>query len=188
METGGSRQVTELLVRWRQGDREALDRLVPLVYEELRHIAQHFLQRERPAKGKSLHDEFRCEFAASQVKSGRALLALGKGAEAEESLLTAIETLRPSLDAELGDVPAYYVAADANAGMGDVAASQTLETKDLSEKQKLQGKACEGYSRSMEFWRQIPNPPRISSSGFLVQSENEVASKHARCKRASQKP
>jgi RNA polymerase sigma factor (TIGR02999 family) len=48
VETGGSRQVTELLVRWRQGDRQALDALIPLVYEELRRIAQHFLQRERP--------------------------------------------------------------------------------------------------------------------------------------------
>ena len=48
METGGSRQVTELLVRWRQGDRQALDALIPLVYEELRRIAQHFLQREKP--------------------------------------------------------------------------------------------------------------------------------------------
>jgi RNA polymerase sigma factor (TIGR02999 family) len=48
VETGGSRQVTELLVRWRQGDRQALDALIPLVYEELRRIAQHFLHRERP--------------------------------------------------------------------------------------------------------------------------------------------
>jgi RNA polymerase sigma factor (TIGR02999 family) len=48
LETGGSRQVTELLVRWRKGDRHALDALIPLVYEELRHIAQHFLQREKP--------------------------------------------------------------------------------------------------------------------------------------------
>jgi len=48
LETGGSRQVTELLVRWRKGDRQALDALIPLVYEELRRIAQHFLQREKP--------------------------------------------------------------------------------------------------------------------------------------------
>ncbi|GAC1638131.1 MAG: hypothetical protein NVS9B14_18490 [Candidatus Acidiferrum sp.] len=48
METGGSRQVTELLVRWRKGDRQALDALIPLVYQELRRIAQHFLQREKP--------------------------------------------------------------------------------------------------------------------------------------------
>jgi RNA polymerase sigma factor (TIGR02999 family) len=36
------------LVRWRGGDREALDALLPLVYEELRRIAQHYLRNERP--------------------------------------------------------------------------------------------------------------------------------------------
>jgi RNA polymerase sigma factor (TIGR02999 family) len=39
--------VTELLVRWRSGDREALDSLFPLVYDELRRIARHYLQNER---------------------------------------------------------------------------------------------------------------------------------------------
>jgi RNA polymerase sigma factor (TIGR02999 family) len=42
-----SSQVTELLVRWRDGDREALDSLLPLVYDELRRIARHYLQGER---------------------------------------------------------------------------------------------------------------------------------------------
>jgi RNA polymerase sigma factor (TIGR02999 family) len=36
-----------LLVRWRDGDREALESLMPLVYEELRRLAHHYLQRER---------------------------------------------------------------------------------------------------------------------------------------------
>ena len=40
--------VSELLVRWRAGDREALEKLVPLVYKELREIAHYHLQRERP--------------------------------------------------------------------------------------------------------------------------------------------
>lgn len=31
--------VTELLNAWSQGDREALDRLMPLVYDELRKLA-----------------------------------------------------------------------------------------------------------------------------------------------------
>ena len=44
---GHSSQVTELLVRWRGGDREALDSLLPLVYDELRRIARHYLQGER---------------------------------------------------------------------------------------------------------------------------------------------
>jgi len=39
--------VTELLVRWRDGDREALEELLPLVYDELRRLANHYLRRER---------------------------------------------------------------------------------------------------------------------------------------------
>lgn len=39
--------VTLLLSRWCSGDRGALDTLTPLVYEELRQIAGHYLVRER---------------------------------------------------------------------------------------------------------------------------------------------
>ena len=39
--------VTELLARWRSGDQNALDALMPLVYSELRQLAQHYLRRER---------------------------------------------------------------------------------------------------------------------------------------------
>jgi len=35
-------------VQWRAGDPEALEKLVPLVYRELREIAHYHLQRERP--------------------------------------------------------------------------------------------------------------------------------------------
>jgi RNA polymerase sigma factor (TIGR02999 family) len=42
-----SSEVTQLLGRWRGGDREALDALMPLVYIELRRIAHHYLQGER---------------------------------------------------------------------------------------------------------------------------------------------
>ena len=47
MQRGPSNQVTELLVRWRSGDKAALDRLMPLVYTELRRIAVRYLQGER---------------------------------------------------------------------------------------------------------------------------------------------
>lgn len=42
-----SNQVTELLVRWREGDRGALESLMPLVYDELRRLAHHYLRQER---------------------------------------------------------------------------------------------------------------------------------------------
>ena len=41
-------QVTRLLAAWRGGDRAALDELTPLVYEELRRLAHHYIGRERP--------------------------------------------------------------------------------------------------------------------------------------------
>ncbi len=47
MTTLSKPNVTELLQEWQQGDREALDRLTPLVYDELRRIAHAYVQRER---------------------------------------------------------------------------------------------------------------------------------------------
>jgi RNA polymerase sigma factor (TIGR02999 family) len=41
-------EVTELLRSWRQGDAAALDRLIPLVYGELRRVARSHLRREHP--------------------------------------------------------------------------------------------------------------------------------------------
>jgi RNA polymerase sigma factor (TIGR02999 family) len=41
-------QVTQLLVSWREGNRSALDPLVPLVDAELRQLARRYLRRERP--------------------------------------------------------------------------------------------------------------------------------------------
>ena len=40
-------QFTQLLVRWREGDRRALDELMPLVYDELRRLASRHMRGER---------------------------------------------------------------------------------------------------------------------------------------------
>jgi RNA polymerase sigma factor (TIGR02999 family) len=39
--------ISALLGKWRAGDQEALQVLIPLVYQELRQIAQHHLSQER---------------------------------------------------------------------------------------------------------------------------------------------
>ncbi len=41
-------QTTELLARVEQGDSAAAEQLMPLVYDELRRLAQHLLQQQRP--------------------------------------------------------------------------------------------------------------------------------------------
>ena len=47
MTTLSAHNLTGLLIEWRQGDRAALDRLTPLVYDEIRRIAHRYVQRER---------------------------------------------------------------------------------------------------------------------------------------------
>jgi RNA polymerase sigma-70 factor (ECF subfamily) len=40
-------EITELLMQWRAGDDSALERLTPLVYDELRRLARKCMRRER---------------------------------------------------------------------------------------------------------------------------------------------
>lgn len=42
-----SAEVTTLLREWQHGNRQALDELMPIVYNELRRLAHNFLNRER---------------------------------------------------------------------------------------------------------------------------------------------
>ena len=42
------REITQLLLEWSKGDRNALDRLMPLVYEELHQLARRYMATEPP--------------------------------------------------------------------------------------------------------------------------------------------
>jgi RNA polymerase sigma-70 factor (ECF subfamily) len=41
-------EITALLIDWSNGNREALDRLFPLVERELHRLARHYIRREQP--------------------------------------------------------------------------------------------------------------------------------------------
>lgn len=47
MEPSTSATVTTLLLKWSKGDKAALDEMLPLVYDELRRLAAHYINRER---------------------------------------------------------------------------------------------------------------------------------------------
>src|SRR5262245_46427850 len=48
MDTPSPEEVTQLLLAWNEGDQAALEKLVPLVETELRRLAKHYMQKERP--------------------------------------------------------------------------------------------------------------------------------------------
>ena len=47
MSESSPNEISKLLVRWRNGDKSALDKLTPLVLEELRRLARHYMRAER---------------------------------------------------------------------------------------------------------------------------------------------
>jgi RNA polymerase sigma-70 factor (ECF subfamily) len=47
MEEAAAHGITDLLLAWRQGQSSALDKLAPLVYSELRHLAHRYMRGER---------------------------------------------------------------------------------------------------------------------------------------------
>jgi len=84
--------VTELLLAYRDGDRQAFDRMVPLLYDDLRKIARSQLRRGRPggtlattvlvhevylkmADQKRLNATDRCHFLAISAHAMRQVIA-----------------------------------------------------------------------------------------------------------------
>ena len=48
MKSLASKEITQLLSAWSNGDQKALDKLMPLVYEELHRLAARYMRRENP--------------------------------------------------------------------------------------------------------------------------------------------
>lgn len=44
----GARDVTKLLLAWSGGDQSALEKLAPIIYDELLRLAHRYMRRERP--------------------------------------------------------------------------------------------------------------------------------------------
>ena len=47
MAVSSPQEVTRLLLAWNAGEETALDKLIPLVYTELRRVAHRYMRRER---------------------------------------------------------------------------------------------------------------------------------------------
>jgi len=48
MQAQSSKEITQLLIAWSDGDESALDRLAPLIHSELHQLAHRYMKRERP--------------------------------------------------------------------------------------------------------------------------------------------
>ncbi len=86
-------EITQLLLSWSAGDRGALDRLMPLVYDELHRLAKSYMHRERSGQMLQttalIHEVYLRLIDASQVRWQDRAHFFGVAARAMRQILVA---------------------------------------------------------------------------------------------------
>lgn len=140
--------ITQLLVQWKGGDEAALDRLMPLVYQELQGLARSYLRRERrdhTLQPTALVHELFIRLASQGVTDWQDRSHFfGIAARAMRQILVAHarghNALKRGGDAErieLGDIPEPAVRGDVDLLSLDIALA------GLAERDELQAKVVE---------------------------------------------
>jgi tetratricopeptide (TPR) repeat protein len=126
-------------------------------------------------------DDARCDLAMVEAKIGNVLLKMGRVQEAQAHYEKALEKAKLDVSAEHHDFPALFAAAEALAGMGDVSASQARNAADGRVRAKFWTEASASYQKSLEVWKRIPNPTRLSGNDYLATLPQEVSARLAVC-------
>jgi eukaryotic-like serine/threonine-protein kinase len=121
------------------------------------------------------YDDARCDLAMVETKLGNTLFQMGKISEASEHYTKALEVAKLPFSLERTDLPALYAAADAYSGLGDVALAKARKTQNAAAQSALRDDARRSYTNSLNVWKQISNPSRISGDGYPVGDSKEVA-------------
>ncbi len=127
------------------------------------------------AADQATYDDARCDLAMVQTKIGAVLLKTGKLREASAEYRKALATANLPFSLEHMDLPSFYAAADAYAGMGDVAMAEAGRMRDPAARSKLLAEARTSYENSLSTWQKIPNPSRINGNEYAVGDSKQVA-------------
>jgi len=118
-----SAEITALIRAWADGDQTALERLTPLVYDELRRVARRYIRNQR--QGITLqptalvHEAYlrlmdvkssvwrdRAHFFAASAQIMRRILVDGARARASQKRGGAVERINHSTPVNLDEIPA----------------------------------------------------------------------------------
>lgn len=129
--------------------------------------------------GKSMPDDSRCERIVSFTKIGDSLANLGDLETAAASYQKALDLAQPSAASEWHDVPVLYSLADLYAGLGDVSSAEAKRAHDPALRSKMWNQARTSYQQSLDVWKQIPNPSRMSPTGLPASDPRHIAARLA---------
>ena len=119
-------------------------------------------------------DDARCDLAMVEAKIGNVLLKMGKTEDARAHFQKALEAAKLEESVKQGDFSALYAAAEAYTGEGDRFSSEARKATGDA-RWKLRRDARASYEKSLEVWKQIPIPSRLSGNDFLATTPQEIS-------------
>jgi tetratricopeptide (TPR) repeat protein len=150
------------------------------------NLAEALKNYEKAAAGlaedQANFDDARCDLAMVETKIARTLARMGKPAEAAAEYKKALDTANLPVSLEHTDIPALSAAAEAYAGLGDLAAETARHTLEGPQKLRLLDDARDFYEKSLNVWKQVPYPARLSGNGYAASDPKDVALRLAACK------
>jgi tetratricopeptide (TPR) repeat protein len=127
-------------------------------------------------------DDSRCGIAADYVRIGHALTELNRLQDVAPACRKALEKADISFALEHKDIAALYPIADAHAELGDLSTALARKSPDSREQMRLWNEASASYQKSLDTWRQIPQPARLGPSGYPAGDPRSVANRLAECR------
>lgn len=127
-------------------------------------------------------DDARCDLAMVETKIGNVLLTMGNPSGAKEHYENALTTAKLPASIQHNDFPALYAAAEAHAGLGDIAVTQAKLTDDVPTREKLLTSACASYQSGLDTWKRIPHVSRYTGNGYLSRGPDAVRQQMDICK------
>jgi serine/threonine protein kinase len=121
---------------------------------------------------------------AATVRLAATLVRLGEVDRAAREYEDARTLLEPLVNANPGDHELTYVLAETYTAEGTMAAARAERARTPAERLAAWTAASMWFRKSLNTWSTVPNPARISTSGFEVTPTSEVSARLARSDRA----
>ena len=121
---------------------------------------------------------------AASIHLGHAYLKtrnLTKAGEQYHKALSIADSMISSNPANAANVEVLYALADTYAGLGDLSAMLARKAPSAKERSRQWSEARHWYEKSLNAWQRIPNPARISPSGFEASDPRQIARRLAQC-------
>jgi serine/threonine protein kinase/tetratricopeptide (TPR) repeat protein len=112
--------------------------------------------------------EARVTLAETRVKIGSYLAQKGNNKEAMDTYKSALSELEPFAHADPPNLESLYASADAYAHLGQIAKTQATEERALERQVELWTEARAWFEKSSATWKKIPNPARMTPTGFTA--------------------